>query len=97
MRKILMITTLCFIMVSCKSKSSFESDVKKMAKYRCQEMQLKAKDQTDPKVAKDLENLEKDMDAYRKEMAEKYKGHEKDDSMNNKANKIMDEEMAKCK
>ena len=37
---------------SCGSKSSFESDVKKMAEMRCQVQQLAAKDQADEKVKK---------------------------------------------
>ena len=82
---------------SCGSKSSFDSDVRKMANYRCKEQQLMAKDQSDEKVKNEMEDLKKEMDAYRETMAEKYKGKEKDEEMNKKANQIMDEVMAKCK
>ncbi len=83
-------------MSSCGSKSSFESDVKKMANYRCKEQQLMAKDQTDPKVKREMEDLQKEMDAYRQKMSEKYKGKETDE-MEKKADQIMEEVMSKCK
>jgi hypothetical protein len=85
---------------SCSSSSSgggFESDVRKMADYRCRVQKLEAKDPADEKAKKELEDLRKEMDEYRDKMAEKYKGKENDTAMNNKADKIMDEEMAKCK
>lgn len=82
---------------SCSSKSSFEGDVRKMANYRCEKQKLQAKDPSDEKVKKDLEDLEKKMDAYGNEMKEKYKGKEDDKAMNEKADKIMEEVMAKCK
>lgn len=82
---------------SCGSKSSFESDVRKMADYRCKEQQLMAKDPSDEKAQKELADLKKELDAYREKMAEKYKGKEKDREMNMKADKIMEEVMAKCK
>lgn len=85
-------------MASCKSSSSnFESDVRKMADYRCKAQQLKAKDPADDKAKKELEDLTKEMDRYRDNMAKKYEAQKDDKSMNQKAEKIMDEEMAKCK
>ncbi|MBI5858976.1 MAG: hypothetical protein HZB42_15190 [Sphingobacteriales bacterium] len=93
----LSIMVLIICLASCNSKSSFEADVKKMAGYRCKEMQLMRKDQTDEKVKKQLENLRVEIDAYRQKMSEKYKGKETDKEMNEKADKIMQEEMAKCK
>ena len=82
---------------SCSSKSSFESDVRKMANYRCEKQKLEAKDQSDEKVKKDLEDLEKKIDVYSNEMEAKYKDKKDDKTMDEKANKIMDEVMAKCK
>ena len=85
------------VLSSCSSKSSFESDVRKMANYRCEREKLRAKDQSDEKVKKDLEDLEKKMDAYGNEMEAKYKDKKDDKDMNAKADKIMEEVMSKCK
>lgn len=82
---------------SCGSKSSFESDVRKMADYRCKEQQLMAKDPSDEKAQKELADLKKELDAYRQKMTEKYKGKEQDEEMNKQAKKIMEEVMSKCK
>ncbi len=82
---------------SCSSKSSFESDVRKMAKYRCEKQKLEAKDPTDEKVKKQLEDLEKEMDAYGEKMRKKYEDKKDDKAMNDKADKIMEEVMSKCK
>ena len=68
-----------------------------MADYRCKAQQLKAKDPADDKAKKELEDLTKEMDRYRDNMAKKYEAQKDDKSMNQKAEKIMDEEMAKCK
>lgn len=85
------------VVSSCSSKSSFEGDVKKMANYRCEKQKLEAKDQSDEKVKKELENLEKEMEAYREKMAKKYEDKKDDKDMNEKADKIMNEIMEKCK
>ena len=85
------------VVSSCSSKSSFEADVKKMGNYRCEKQKLEAKDQADEKVKKELEDLEKEMDAYREKMAKKYEDKKDDKAMNEKADKIMDEIMEKCK
>jgi hypothetical protein len=84
---------------SCKSSSSssFEKDVRKMADYRCQEQKLKAKDQSDEKVKKEMETLEKEMDEFGNKMEVKYKDKKDDSTMNAKAEMIMKEEMDKCK
>jgi len=84
-------------MSSCSSSSSFEKDVTKMAEYRCKIQKLTAKDQSDEAVKKEMEALTKEMDEYRDKMATKYKGKENDKEMNDKADKIMDDVMAKCK
>ena len=100
MKKNFLLLTMIAFMIgisSCGSKSSFESDVKKMAKYRCKEQQLMAKDQSDEKVKKELSELKEEIEEYRKKMSKKYEGKEKDEEMNKKADQIMDEEMAKCK
>ena len=88
---------LFFCITSCGSKSSFESDVRKMANSRCKEQQLMAKDQSDAKIKSEMDDLQKEMAAFRQKMSEKYKGKEKDEEMNKKADQIMDEVMAKCK
>ena len=93
----LAVLAVIILLSSCSSKSSFESDVRKMANYRCEKQKLEAKDQSDAKVKKDLEDLEKKMDAYGNEMEAKYKDKKDDKAMNEQADKIMDEVMAKCK
>jgi hypothetical protein len=82
---------------SCGSSSSFESDVRKMANYRCKAQQLGAKDQSDEKVKKEMEDLKKEMEDYGSKMEKKYKDKKDDKSMNEKAEKIMEDVMAKCK
>lgn len=84
-------------MSSCGSSSSFDSDVRKMADYRCKESKLEAKDPTDEKAKKELEDLKKEMDAYREKMAKKYEDKKGDKEMNEKAEIIMKEVMDKCK
>ena len=83
-------------LASCSSKGSFESDVRKMADYRCKVKKLEAKDPTDESAKKELDAVMKEMDQYREKMQEKYKGKEDDKEMNEKADKIMEEVMAKC-
>jgi len=85
------------VLSSCSSKSSFENDVRKMGNYRCEKQKLEAKDQSDEKVKKELENLGKEMDAYREKMSKKYEDKKDDKAMNEKADKIMEEIMVKCK
>lgn len=93
----LAVLTLVIVLPSCSSKSSFESDVRKMSNYRCERQKLEAKDQFDKKVKKDLEDLQKKMDAYREKMAKKYDDKKDDKAMNEIADKIMKEVMEKCK
>ncbi len=102
MKKNFLSLTLAIIvigMASCKSSSSssFESDVKKMADYRCKAQQLKAKDPADEKAKKELEEVTKEMDSYREKMSKKYEAQKDDKTMNDNAEKIMAAEMAKCK
>lgn len=85
------------VLSSCGGKSSFESDVRKMADYRCKAQQLMAKEATDEKAKKELDDLRKEMDAYREKMQEKYKDKKDDKEMEAKADKIMEEVMSKCK
>jgi Skp family chaperone for outer membrane proteins len=82
---------------SCSSSSSFESDVKKMAGYMCRAQQLAVKAATDESAKKEMETLEKDAQAFSEKMKEKYKGMESDKAKNEQAEKIINEEMAKCK
>lgn len=84
-------------LTSCGGGSSFESDVKKLADFRCKMQKLMAKDQNDEKVKKELEDLQKEAEAFGEKMEEKYKGKEDDKAMEEKAEKIMEEVMAKCK
>jgi hypothetical protein len=80
---------------SCSSSSSFEGDVKKMARYRCEMQQLMGKE--DEASQKKLKDLQDEMEAYAEKMEKKYKDIENDQAMEDKGEKIMAEEMAKCK
>lgn len=82
---------------SCGSKSSFESDVTKMGNYRCDIQKLMAKDQSDEKVKKQVEDLKKEMEAYADKMAKKYADKKSDKAMDEKADKIMKDIMDNCK
>jgi hypothetical protein len=82
---------------SCKSSSSFEGDVRKMADYRCKKQLLQAKDPADEKAKKELEELDKEMDAYSEKMRVKYEAKKDDKEMEAKADSIMKEVMEKCK
>lgn len=82
---------------SCGGKSSFEADVRKMANYRCKAQQLMAKEATDEKAKKELDDLRKEMEAYTEKMEEKYKDKKDDKEMEERADKIMQEVMSKCK
>ncbi len=93
----LAVLAVIIVLSSCSSKSSFDGDVTKMANYRCEKQKLEAKDQSDEKVKKELEDLEKEMDAYGEKMKKKYEDKKDDKDMNEKAGKIMAEVMAKCK
>ncbi len=79
------------------SSSSFEGDVKKFGNMRCKVQQLAAKDQSDEKVKKELEDLQKEMKEYGEKMEKKYADKKDDKAMDEKADKIMDEIMEKCK
>lgn len=57
------IIAIAAVMSSCGSSPSFDSDVRKMADCRCKKQQLQAKDPADEKTKKELEELEKQMDA----------------------------------
>ncbi len=91
------IAVLAVVISSCGSKSSFESDVKKMGNYRCQMQKLEAKDQSDEKVKKEIEDLKKEVEEYTEKMTKKYADKKNDKDMDEKADKIMDEIMEKCK
>jgi len=98
MKKILFLSMIVtgLLLASCSSSSSFESDVKQMAGYRCQLKQLMGKEQDD-KTADQIEKLKKEMDDFSNKMEEKYKDQKENKEMDEKADKIMDAEMAKCK
>ena len=82
---------------SCKSSSSFDGDVRKMANFRCKAKQLMAKDPADEKAKKELEDLQKEMKTYNDKMEQKYKDKKDDKDMEAKAEVIMKEVMDKCK
>jgi hypothetical protein len=85
----------CFL--SCKGGGSFESDVRKMADMRCKLQKVEAKDQSDEKVRKEKEDIEKEMKEFSDKMEKKYADKKNDKEMDEKADKIMDEVMEKCK
>ena len=93
----LVILIIVISLAACKSSSSFEGDVRKMADYRCKQQQLEAGDLTNEKTKKELADLTKEMADYREKMAKKYESTKGDTAMNHKADKIMDEVMSKCK
>lgn len=83
---------------SCKSSSSsFEGDVRKMADYLCQLQKLEAKAATDENAKKEIEAIQKEMTEYSNKMETKYKDKKGDKAMEDKAEAIMKEVMAKCK
>ena len=84
-------------LASCGGKSGFDGDVRKMAKYRCDMQKLMAKDQADPKVEKELADIQKEMSEFGDKMEKKYADKKGDKAMEEKADKIMKEEMDKCK
>jgi hypothetical protein len=91
------VLTIVICLSSCKSSSSFEGDVRKMADYRCKKQLLQAKDPADEKAKKELEELDKEMDAYSEKMRVKYEAKKDDKEMEAKAESIMKEVMEKCK
>lgn len=84
-------------LTSCGGGGGFEGDVRKRANYECQKTKLEAKDQSDPKVAKELEDLEKEINAFDEKMEKKYEKQKDDAKMQEKAGKIYMDVMAKCK
>ena len=91
------IIALAVAISSCGSSSSFDSDVRKMADYRCKMQQLRAKDPADEKAKKEMETLDKEMTAFGEKMEKKYESKKEDKEMEAKAEKIMTEVMEKCK
>ena len=85
-------------LASCGGKSGgFEGDVRKMARYRCDFEKLMKKDQADEKVQKEMADLQKEMTDFANKMEVKHKDKKDDEAMEEKADKIMEEEMKKCK
>lgn len=79
------------------SSSSFEGDVRKMANYLCQLQKLEMKAATDESAKKEMETIQKEMTEYSNKMETKYKDKKGDKAMEDKAEAIMKEVMAKCK
>ena len=83
---------------SCKSSSSsFEGDVRKMADYLCQLQKLEAKAATDENEKKKIEAKKKEITEDSNKKETKYKDKKGDKAMEDKAEAIMKEVMAKCK
>lgn len=82
---------------SCGGGGSLESDVRKMADYRCKIQKLMAKDPSDEKAKKEVEELSKEMEAFGEKMSKKYESKKDDKEMDAKAEAIMKEVMDKCK
>jgi hypothetical protein len=83
---------------SCGGGGGFESDVRKMAELRCKAQKLGEKAGTGDEAAKkELEGMQKETMEMATKMMEKYKDKQDDKAMSEKADKIMDEVMAKCK
>ncbi len=87
-----------FILSSCSSSSSFESDVRKMARLTCEVQQLSVR------AMKNGENVTDKLEAKKKEakefgdmMKEKYKAQENNPEMNEQAQQIFEDEMKNCK
>jgi len=94
-KTLIMLAAAGFIFTSCGS-STFESDVRKMARYQCELQKLQAKE-GDPKTDAEIEKLEKESKEYEDKMETKYKDMENDTKKQAEALKIMMDEMAKCK
>lgn len=84
-------------LASCGGGGGFEGDVRKRANYECQMKKLEAKDQSDAKVQKEVEDLQKEIDAFDEKMEKKYEKQKDDEKMSAKAGKIYMEVMEKCK
>lgn len=82
---------------SCGSSSSFDSDVRKAANFRCKIQLLEAKDPTDEKAKKELEAVQQEMKDFGQKMEKKYESKKDDKELEAKAEAIMKEIMDKCK
>jgi peptidoglycan hydrolase CwlO-like protein len=96
-KKMIQLVIIGFAVALTSCDGGFEGDVRKSAKYRCQEQKLEEKAETDEKAAKQLEDLREEIEALDEKMEKKYDKMEDDEKMKEKAIKIMMEEMAKCK
>jgi hypothetical protein len=90
------VIALSLIMTSCGGGSSFESDVRKMADYRCKIQKLEAKGPSDEKAKKEAEDIGKEMMEFAQKMEKKYESKKDDKDMEAKATAIMKEVMEKC-
>lgn len=90
-----LLATIMFV-TSCGS-SSFESDVRKKAKYLCELKKLEEKAATDEKASKEMEKIKKEMDEFDEKMDKKYDKKEPTEAQKETAKKIFEEVMAKCK
>lgn len=83
------------LVTSCGAKSGFESDVRTMAKHRCELQKLMTKEGEAAEA--EIEKKQQEMEAFAEEMEKKYKDKEGDKEMEEQAEKIMKDEMMKCK
>lgn len=92
------IIALTLTIISCgKGGSSFESDIRKVAEYRCKIEKLQSKAATDESAKKEMTQLMDEMRAFAEKVETKYADKKDDKEFNAKADKIMDEVMEKCK
>ena len=86
------------ILASCSSSSSFEADVRKMARLTCevQQLSLRAMKQGENVTGK-LEAKKKEAKDFGDKMKEKYKAQENNPEMNEQAQQIFEDEMKNCK
>ena len=95
--QVLSVITLIAVLASCSSGDPLRADIKKMADYQCQLKKLAQAPSGDEKVRKEMETLQKEAEAFVEKMQVKYKAQDTVKAFEEKANKMMAEEMSKCK
>ena len=86
------------IAISSCTNDSMESDVRKMAQMMCKSQRLQVKAmQGDEKAQEELKDLNKEANEFGEKMKKKYEKQENNAEFEEKAEKILREEMEKCK
>lgn len=89
---------ICFVfIVSCSGYPTFEDEMKKIAYYRCELQHLRDIEDPDEELRAKIERLEAEMEEYAQKLEEKYHDDKNNKAIEEKAEKIIDEEMEKCK